>query len=95
MTAVVRLGDSNDGGGIVTTIPQTTVFVNGILGSVTGSIGSGHPPCPTIQIHCQGLWSTIANQSKVFFENIPVNQIGDSDTCGHSRINGSPDTFIV
>lgn len=88
-----RLGDANDAGGVVTSIPQTTVFVNNVLVSVDGSIGTSHPPCP-LPPHCAGQWQTANGSPDVFVENIPVNFKGNADTCGHSRAEGSPDVFI-
>ena len=44
MPKVARMGDLNSGGGIILTIPQSTVFANGKLISVNGSRGSGHAP---------------------------------------------------
>lgn len=89
-----RLGDCNTGGGCVTRIPQTTVFANNLLVVVDGSIGTSHPPCPPVPIHCMGNWVTNDGGPKVFAENIPVNKRGDPDTCGHVRAKGSPNVFL-
>jgi len=87
------MGDCNDGGGCLTSIPQSTVYVNGKLKSVDGSIGTSHLPCPLPVIHCAGNWVTANGSSTVFVEGIPVNRQGDGDTCGHARAAGSPDVF--
>lgn len=89
MPQAQRLGDSNDAGGVVNSIPQSTVFANGLLMSVDGSIGTGHPPCPIPAIHCSGNWTTANGSGNVLINGIPVNFEGNADTCGHSRINGS------
>lgn len=86
MPAVHRLGDENDGGGVIESIAQGTVFVNGQLASIDGSSVSGH------DLH---LPTTTANGSTtVFIGGIPVNRLGDPDECGHNRAEGSPDVFI-
>lgn len=93
MPAVHRNSDCNSGGGCITSLPQSTVFANNLLVSVNGSIGTSHSPCPTVPIHCAGNWVTANGSPSVFAENIPVNDQGDGDTCGHSRAAGSPDVF--
>ena len=55
MPKVARMGDLNSGGGIILTIPQSTVFANGKLISVDGSRGSGHPVGPP---HALNAWVT-------------------------------------
>lgn len=86
--------DVNSGGGAITSIPQSSVYVNNLLVSVNGSIGTSHPPCPDPSIHCAGNWETANGSPDVFIENIPVNREGDADTCGHVRVNGSSDCYI-
>lgn len=94
MTAAVRMGDANSAGGVINNIPQGSVYINNKLASVVGSKGTGHPPCPNPSIHCSQAWSTVPTTNNVYFENKLAIQVGDVDTCGHSRSNGSPDTFI-
>ena len=90
-----RLGDANTAGGQIISIPQSTVFANNLLVCVDGSIGTSHPPCPLPAIHCAGAWVTTSGGPTVFAGNIPVNKIGDSDSCGHARAAGSPDVFML
>ena len=95
MPAIHRMGDCNDGGGCITGIPQGTVFTNTLLVSVNGSIGTGHPPCEEpVPIHCAGAWQTSNGSTTVYVNSIPVNFLGNGDTCGHSRIGGSGDVFV-
>ena len=94
MPAVHRIGDANNAGGAVTSTPQGSFFVNGILAAVDGSIGTAHPPCPTITIHCAGNWTTANGAGSFLVEGIPINREGDADTCGDVRAAGSPD-FVV
>lgn len=91
---VARMTDVNSAGGAITSIPQNTVFANNLLISVNGSIGTGHPPCPSPSIHCAGVWQTANGSTTVFINNIPVNRLSDADTCGHSRVGGSATVFV-
>lgn len=93
MPAIQRMGDSNNAGGAINSIPQSTVYVNNKLVAVSGSIGTSHAPCP-IPPHCAGQWQTVATQTTTFVENKLVVVDNDTDTCGHTRINGSADSFI-
>tara|TARA_Y100001963_G_C6656160_1_gene388144 strand:- start:350 stop:634 length:285 start_codon:yes stop_codon:yes gene_type:complete len=90
MPKVARMGDLNSGGGIIQTIPQSTVFANNKLISVDGSKGSGHPVGPP---HALNVWLTANGSSTVTINNIPVNDEGDVDTCGHPRVDGSTNVF--
>jgi hypothetical protein len=80
------MNDLNDGGGEITSIPQSTVFCNGKLLAVNGSKGTGHP----VGIpHSAGVWETANGSSNVNAGGIPVNRENDIDTCTHSRTGGS------
>jgi len=89
---VHRLNDSNTAGGSITTIPQGTVFANGLPVSVNGSRGTADASCP-LTPHCSGEWYTAQGRYTVYAQNIRVNCEGDSDSCGHSRASGSPNVF--
>ena len=89
MPKVARMGDVNSGGGIIQTIPQSTVFANGKLISVNGSRGSGHAP----GILALNAWVTSNGSTTVFIEGIPVNDEGDADDCTHVRVDGSTNVF--
>lgn len=93
---IQRLTDPNSGGGLITTIPQDTVFANGLLVAVIGSSGTSHPPCgsPQGSAHCAGVWVTTGGSPTVFIGGLPVNRLGDSDTCTDIRISGSSDVFV-
>jgi uncharacterized Zn-binding protein involved in type VI secretion len=90
MPAVQRVGDSDSGGGVIIGgVP--TVFVNNRPISVNGDPVTGHFPFGIVH----GSPCTMQQQnSTVFANNILVVITGDADTCGHSRLNGSPDVFI-
>jgi uncharacterized Zn-binding protein involved in type VI secretion len=86
MPAIHRQGDQNDGGGVIESVAQGTVYVNGQLASVDGSSVSGHENHdPTI---------TSNGNATVFIGGIPVNTEGNQDECGHSRAEGSPDVHV-
>lgn len=89
-----RLGDANDAGGAITSIPQGSVFANGLLMAVDGSIGTSHLPCPKVPIHCSGAWVTAGGSSNVLINGIPANFQGNGDTCGHTRAAGSGNVNI-
>ena len=90
MAAAQRNGDSNDGGGVINSIPQSTVFVNSKLVSVNGSKGTGHG----IGIHAANAWDTANGSSTVSAGGIAINRTGDADTCTHARAGGSDDVFV-
>ena len=84
MPGVHRNGDSNTGGGIVSS--SRNVNVNGKPISVDGDSVSSHPPSHTGVKTANGSGSVNANGK-------PVNRVGDADTCGHTRSSGSGDVF--
>ena len=90
MPKAQRNGDSNNGGGEINSIPQSTVFVNSKLVSVNGSKGTGHG----IGIHAANAWDTANGSSTVFAGGIAINRTGDADTCAHTRAGGSDDVFV-
>ena len=90
MAAAQRNGDANTAGGVINSIPQSTVFVNSKLVSVNGSKGTGHG----IGIHAANAWDTANGSSTVFAGGIAINRTGDADTCTHARAGGSDDVFV-
>ena len=90
MPKAQRNGDANTGGGVINSIPQSTVFVNSKLVSVNGSKGTGHG----IGIHAANAWDTANGSSTVFAGGIAINRTGDADTCTHARAGGSDDVFV-
>jgi uncharacterized Zn-binding protein involved in type VI secretion len=94
MPAVQRMTDQNAGGGVIQTIPQTFVRVDGLVVAVVGARGSAHPPCPDVQAHCLNVWTTAIGSSTVRIAGIPVIRTTDVDSCVHARVGGSPTTRI-
>ena len=90
MSSIVRVGDSNNGGGVVLNTPQSTFKVNNKLVSVSGSVGSDHGSGN----HGQGSWATVSKQSTFNVGGILADVVGGSDTCGHVRSEGSADFNI-
>ena len=90
MPKAQRNGDANTGGGVINSIPQSTVFVNSKLVSVNGSKGTGHG----IGIHAVNAWETDNGSETVFAGGIAINRTGDADTCAHTRAGGSDDVFV-
>jgi len=90
MAAAQRNGDANTAGGVINSIPQSTVFVNSKLVSVNGSKGTGHG----IGIHAANAWDTANGSSTVSAGGIAINRTGDADTCTHPRAGGSGNVFV-
>lgn len=88
MPQVHRLTDPNTAGAPIIVVIQNSVFTNYLLTSVDGSPVQGHGP----GLHGGPL--TANGSSNVFIEYIPVNRLGDPDTCGHPRAIGSPDVYV-
>jgi len=94
MPAVQRKTDQNAGGGVIQTVPQTFVRVDGLVVAVVGAQGSAHPPCPEVQAHCANVWTTTRGAPRVRINNLPVIRAQDPDSCGHLRVGGSSTTRI-
>lgn len=88
MPEVHRQFDANTDGASITSVIQSSVYTNYLLTSVDGSQVEGHGLYP----HSNPF--TANGSATVFIENIPVNRLGDPDTCGHPRNTGSPDVFV-
>ena len=90
----MRQGDVNSAGGVAT-MGASTVLVNGRPLVYPGVSVTPHPCCgsPGCGIHCSA--STSGGSSTVFVEGKPVIRVGDSDTCGHARAQGSPNVYIA
>ena len=90
MPAVQRVGDQNDapGGAIINGV--NSVLVNGIPIAVTGASVTSHNDYDGALVSA----STQNSQSSVTAGGQPVIITGDVDSCGHSRIDGSPNVNI-
>lgn len=88
-----RVGDVNNAGGPIVSTPQSHVFIGGQLAAVIGAAVGPHGPCPVEPIHCAP--NVVSGSFKVFINGMPVVRSGDSDSCGHIRVGGSPTVFIT
>lgn len=87
MPQVHRLTDPNTAKAPIIEVIQKSVYTNYLLTSVDGCPVEGHGP----GVHSSPL--TANGSPNVFIEYIPVNRLGDPDTCGHPRDTGSPDVY--
>ena len=90
MPKAQRNGDANSGGGVINSVPQSSVKCNGENLAVNGSKGTGHG----VGIHAANAWDTANGSSTVFAGGIAINRTGDADTCAHTRAGGSDDVFV-
>lgn len=84
---IVRVGDINSGGGKVIS-GEPSVRLNGLDVAVDGSPVTPHPhPRGATQhdhAHC------VASEQTIKVKGKRIIFVGDIDTCGHARIQGSP-----
>ena len=85
---VCRVGDSNDAGGVILPPPGiATVLVNNLPVAVFGSKVSPHPDGHAGQ-------SCTSKNKTVLVNGKPIVTVGDIDTCGHKRIQGSTNVIV-
>ena len=85
-----RFGDANTGGGTISSVPQSTVYVNNKLLSVNGSSVTTHGVDPAVHSGA----TTANGSSTVFAGGTAVNRTGDVDSCTHTRAGGSSNVNI-
>ena len=90
MAAVQRKTDANNGGGVISSTAQSTVFANDKLISVNGSTVTTHGTSPNV--HAGVI--TANGSSTVFAGGIAINRTNDADSCTHTRTGGSDDVFV-
>lgn len=83
---VCRVGDSNNAGGIILN-GTATVLINNRPVAVLGSKVSPHPKKHVGQ-QCTSKNTTVLVNGK------PIVTVGDIDTCGHVRVQGSSDVIV-
>ena len=93
MPSVVRKGDANSAGGIATQA-SSTVLVNGRGVVFPGSSVTPHPCCGAKGCNKHCCAKTTGGTSTITANGRPINLVGDSDTCGHARAQGSPTVFM-
>lgn len=82
---LVRVGDVNSGGGRVLS-GESSLRVNGKPVAVDGSPVSGHGRGPHAHARCRASVSSVTVKGKRLIF------VDDVDSCGHTRVQGSPDT---
>jgi uncharacterized Zn-binding protein involved in type VI secretion len=85
---IVRVGDVNSAGGKVLT-GDNSVRINGIPVAVDGSPVSCHAPTNNSQ-HVHARCRASVNNIRVNGKRLIF--VGDTDTCGHKRVQGSSNT---
>ena len=90
MPGWVRKGDANEVGGRVIANTASTVYVNGKLAALKGSLISTHNPSPDIH---EG--RVIQDGSgTVIVEGKPAAFKGAHETCSHTQVEASSDVII-
>ena len=86
---VHRLGDPNTAGAAVTATKQSFCFVNGEPMATDGDPVASHGPPP----HAAPV--TANGSPGTFINGVPVNGVGDADTCGHARAAVPHNTYVT
>ena len=95
MTPLVRRGDINSAGGVLTA-GHRNVICNGRPTGLQGGGVTPHPCCPQkgCSIHCSAK-AAYPGSRLVTINGIKALRVGrDRDTCGHPRATGSPNTVL-
>lgn len=82
---IVRVGDVNSGGGVVIS-GEPSLRLNNLDVAVDGSPVSCHTNYKGPHVHAQ----CRATQSRIKVKGKRIIFVGDVDTCGHVRVQGSP-----
>ena len=91
---VQRVGDRNSAGGVILR-GDSTVLVNGRAIALQNSPVSPHPCCGAQgcpPVHCNA--QTRASSNNILVNGLPLIILNDTDTCGHTRVAGSPDVVV-
>jgi uncharacterized Zn-binding protein involved in type VI secretion len=91
---VCRIGDRNAAGGVILN-GEATVLVNNRPVAVIAARVTPHPCCGAQgcpPVHCSA--STTSGNGTVLVNGKPIVTVGDIDTCGHSRVGGSPNVIV-
>lgn len=90
MPKVERKGDANSGGGKIIGNYSSNVFVNGKNVALLNSTVSNHSPRTGKHV----MPTVVEASSSVFANGRGVTFNGAKDSCGHVRVEGSPDVFV-
>lgn len=83
--AIVRVGDKNNVGAPVLN-GDSSVRVNNIPVAVDGSKVAPHGGGPHKRAKC------VASVTSIRVRGVPMIFVGDKDSCGHTQIQGSPNS---
>ena len=91
---VLRVGDANTGGGLIT-VGDPTVLVEGRPIATAFSPVSPHPPCGSSggQVHCYA--HTQLQVSTILVNGKPIATWPSVDTCLHPRATGSLTVLVA
>jgi uncharacterized Zn-binding protein involved in type VI secretion len=96
MPAAQRRGDENAGTGKATG-GVDSVRVNNLPIMIPAQAVTPHPPYGlegAKTVHNNGTQATAGGVASVRAGGKPVVVTGNTDTCGHSRVGGSPNVFV-
>lgn len=96
MPAAQRRGDSNAGGGAAQG-GVASVRVNNLPIMIPAQAVTAHPPYGRRgrkTVHNDGSQVTAGGVASVRAGGKPVVVTGNTDSCGHARVGGSPDVFV-
>jgi uncharacterized Zn-binding protein involved in type VI secretion len=90
MPAAVRKGDANSAGGLINGKYSPNVIINSRGAALLRSTVSGHHPYKQPHVTPE-----VAEASKTVIANgRGITYIGCKDSCGHLRVEGSPNVFV-
>ena len=91
---IQRIGDANNGGGIIVDLGHRNVLVNGRPAAKPYALVTPHKGCGKKNpLHC--LATTLSFPSSVRINGIPVVVTGAPDSCSHTRSGGSPNVVAA
>ena len=93
MPAVQRVGDQDSAGGKITQ-GDSSVLVNGQAIAIPNQPVTSHPPYGRGTEPHHHAQTRSSKNTTVLVNGKPVLVDGDTDSCGHVRVNGSPDVTI-
>ena len=93
MQPAARLLEPNDSDGIVIGDVASTVHINGLPAALLGSIYSPHAPYgPPHPPHAAA--TIVSASNTVIVEGRGLARVGDSLSCGHTVVQGSPNVRV-
>ena len=93
MPAVQRVGDKDSAGGVIQA-GDSSVLVNGQEIAIPNAYVTTHPPYGRGTDPHHHAKTKSSQNSTVFVNGKLVLVTGDTDTCGHPRVGGSPNVTI-